>query len=94
LIEKKNEYLINILNKNKNSNYPDLYDKMVELNSKLNPDDIKNLLPTCVRIMKEKIDIGYERIKRRNPHLDNSFNPLEKYRQIYDKKNFIIYKRV
>jgi len=96
--EQKNRFKDNfnkvILNKNKNSNYPDLYDKMVELNSKLNPDDIKNLLPTCVRIMKEKIDIGYERIKRRNPHLDNSFNPLEKYRQIYDKKNFIIYKRV
>lgn len=96
--EQKNRFKDNfnkiILNENKNNNYPNLCERMIELNSKLRPEDIKNLLPTCVKIMKEKIDIGYERIKRRNPHLNNSFNPLEKYRQIYDKKNFIIYKRV
>lgn len=96
--EQKNRFKDNfnkiVLNEIKNSNYPDLCGKMIELNSKLKPEDIKNLLPTCVKIMKEKIDIGYDRIKRRNPHLNNSFNPLEKYRQIYDKKNFIIYKRV
>ena len=61
---------------------------------KIKPREIESLLPICIRIMKEKIDIGFERKKRKQPDLANSFNPLEKYSQIYEKKLFIIYKTV
>lgn len=83
-----------IFNKKISENMPSLLKIMIDLNPKINPNDIKNLLPICVQIVKEKIDIGFERKKKEFPILANSFNPLEKYYQIYDKKLFIIYKRI
>jgi len=67
---------------------------VIDSNPKISPVDLKMLLPTCVKIMKEKIDLGFERKKRQIHLLSNSFNPLEKYNQIYDRKIFRVYKRV
>ncbi|HPO49575.1 MAG TPA: hypothetical protein PLO89_04540 [Spirochaetota bacterium] len=67
---------------------------ITNLNPKISPLDIKNLIPTSLKIMKEKIDIGFERLKKEDPTLQNSFNPMEKYYRVYDKKLFRIYKRV
>ncbi|OHD14569.1 MAG: hypothetical protein A2086_07990 [Spirochaetes bacterium GWD1_27_9] len=77
-----------------NSNNCNLINIMISLNPKLNPSDIKNLIAITLRIMKEKIDVGFERKKKIIHALANSFNPLEKYYQVYDKKIFKIYKRV
>ncbi len=96
--EKKNKFKENlknlILNTSIAENKPSLFKIMIDLNPKVNPNDIRNLLPICINIMKEKIDIGFERRKKEFPVLANSFNPLEKYYQIYDKKLFLIYKRI
>ncbi|MBP5449352.1 MAG: hypothetical protein J6Y01_04465 [Spirochaetales bacterium] len=83
-----------VLNTNKNPDYPNIFKMIVQNNPKIKPREIESLLPVCIRIMKEKIDIGFERKKRKQPDLANSFNPLEKYSQIYEKKLFIIYKTV
>lgn len=93
-VEFKREFNDSLINKPISDGNPSLFKIMVNLNPKINPNDIKNLLPICINIMKEKIDIGFERIKKEFPHLANSFNPLEKYYQIYDKKLFAIYRRV
>jgi len=66
----------------------------IHMNPKINPLDIKNLIPISLKIMKEKIDTGFERKKKEDVTLQNSFNPMEKYYRIYDKKLFRIYKRV
>ncbi|MBR6061844.1 MAG: hypothetical protein IKP67_07195, partial [Spirochaetales bacterium] len=83
-----------VLNTNKNQDYPNIFKMIVQNIPKIKPREIESLLPICIRIMKEKIDIGFERKKRKQPDLANSFNPLEKYSQIYEKKLFIIYKTV
>ncbi|MBR6200417.1 MAG: hypothetical protein IKQ61_09170 [Spirochaetales bacterium] len=83
-----------VLNTNKNPDYPNIFKMIVQNIPKIKPREIESLLPVCIRIMKEKIDIGFERKKRKQPDLANSFNPLEKYSQIYEKKLFIIYKTV
>ena len=83
-----------VLNTNKNPNYPNLFKMIVQNIPKIKPREIESLLPICIRIMKEKIDIGFERKKRKQPDLSDSFNPLEKYSQIYEKKLFVIYKTV
>ncbi|HOJ64878.1 MAG TPA: hypothetical protein PLE45_10715 [Spirochaetota bacterium] len=90
----KEEIKMILFNKPVDQDKPPLLNIMIDLNPKINPNDIKNLLPICINIMKEKIDIGFERIKKEFPDLANSFNPLTKYYQIYDKRLFLIYKRV
>jgi len=67
---------------------------VIELNPKINPKDISSLFPLTVTVMKEKIDIAFERIKKTKHELANSFNPFSKYSHIYDRKIFRIYRRI
>ncbi len=72
----------------------DILRMVIDLNPKINPRDIRSLFPLTVTVMKEKIDIAFERIKKNKHELANSFNPLSKYSYIYDRKIFRIYRRV
>lgn len=89
--EFKNNFQNSILDNNKNFG---LVKIVTQMNPKINPTDVKTLLPTTLRIMKEKIDVGFERKKKEDPTLQNSFNPTERYYRIYDKKLFRIYRRL
>jgi hypothetical protein len=77
-----------------NSSAGSLINTLIYLNPKINPKEIMGLLPTVIKIMKEKIDNGFERRKKSDPTLNNSFNPLDKYYQVYDRRLFRLYKKI
>ena len=93
--EQKNKFKLNfqntIIDNTKNSGFLRI---VIDMNPKISPSDIKNLITVCIKIMKEKIDVGFNRLKKLDKKLANSFNPLEKYYQIYDRKLFRLFKRV
>jgi hypothetical protein len=70
-----------------------ILDRMIYQNPRLNPSEIRSLLPVCIRIMKAKIDQGYSRTLQKDPALANSFNPRKKYYKVYNRNIFRIYRR-